>query len=139
MKRVRELFQTEGKLRERIPSDNARDRPGRELSHHQTRLPSEPLSLVFENVSFGYEVPSKREGDRPASPGDNGHAPAGDNGSTAVPKERVLHDLSFHLRPGRVLGLLGRTGSGKTTLTRLIFRLYDPDDRRHRAGCRERV
>jgi ATP-binding cassette, subfamily B, bacterial len=29
-------------------------------------------------------------------------------------------------RPGEVLGLLGRTGSGKTTLTRLLFRLYDP-------------
>jgi len=29
------------------------------------------------------------------------------------------------LAPGRVLGLLGRTGSGKTTLTRLLFRLYD--------------
>jgi ATP-binding cassette subfamily B protein len=38
----------------------------------------------------------------------------------------VLHDVSFHLAPGRVLGLLGRTGSGKTTLTRLLFRLYDP-------------
>ena len=30
--------------------------------------------------------------------------------------------------PGKVLGLLGRTGSGKTTLTRLLFRLYDPDE-----------
>jgi ABC-type multidrug transport system fused ATPase/permease subunit len=39
----------------------------------------------------------------------------------------VLRDLSFHLPPGTVLGLLGRTGSGKTTLTRLLFRLYDPD------------
>ncbi len=41
--------------------------------------------------------------------------------------ERVLQDLSFQLQPGTVLGLLGRTGSGKTTLTRLLFRLYDPD------------
>jgi ABC-type multidrug transport system fused ATPase/permease subunit len=36
-----------------------------------------------------------------------------------------LSDISFTLAPGRVLGLLGRTGSGKTTLTRLLFRLYD--------------
>ncbi len=42
-------------------------------------------------------------------------------------KETVLQDLSFQLEPGTVLGLLGRTGSGKTTLTRLLFRLYDPD------------
>ena len=39
----------------------------------------------------------------------------------------ILHNLSFQLQPGRVLGLLGRTGSGKTTLTRLLFRLYDPE------------
>ena len=38
----------------------------------------------------------------------------------------VLADISFTLAPGRVLGVLGRTGSGKTTLTRLLFRLYDP-------------
>ena len=38
----------------------------------------------------------------------------------------VLRDVSFDLVPGRVLGLLGRTGSGKTTLTRLLYRLYDP-------------
>jgi ABC-type multidrug transport system fused ATPase/permease subunit len=38
----------------------------------------------------------------------------------------VLRDVTFDLKPGTKLGVLGRTGSGKTTLTRLIFRLYDP-------------
>jgi ATP-binding cassette subfamily B protein len=38
----------------------------------------------------------------------------------------VLGDISIAIEPGTVLGLLGRTGSGKTTLTRLLFRLYDP-------------
>jgi ATP-binding cassette subfamily B protein len=37
----------------------------------------------------------------------------------------VLKDLSFRLEPGKTLGLLGRTGSGKTTLIRLASRLYD--------------
>jgi ABC-type multidrug transport system fused ATPase/permease subunit len=60
-------------------------------------LPVGPLGVVFENVSFGYNE-----------------------------QEPVLQDVSFSLRPGKVLGLLGRTGSGKTTLTRLLFRLYDP-------------
>jgi ATP-binding cassette, subfamily B, bacterial len=41
--------------------------------------------------------------------------------------EPVLRDVSFRLRPGEVLGLLGRTGSGKTTISRLLFRLYDPE------------
>jgi ATP-binding cassette subfamily B protein len=59
-------------------------------------IPSHPLALTFKDVSFSY------------------------NGN-----DHVLHGLSFQLKPGSVLGLLGRTGSGKTTLARLIFRLYD--------------
>ena len=60
-------------------------------------LPPGPLSVAFEDVSFGYE--------------------AGD---------MVLQEVSFRLPAGKVLGILGRTGSGKTTITRLLFRLYDP-------------
>jgi ATP-binding cassette subfamily B protein len=61
-------------------------------------LPAGALPVSFDNVSFHYE----------------------DNGN-------VLHGVSFAIRPGRVLGILGRTGSGKSTMTRLLFRLYDPD------------
>jgi ABC-type multidrug transport system fused ATPase/permease subunit len=38
----------------------------------------------------------------------------------------VLKNINFNLTNGRKLGLIGRTGSGKTTIARLIFRLYDP-------------
>jgi ABC-type multidrug transport system fused ATPase/permease subunit len=42
----------------------------------------------------------------------------------------VLRGLSFRLEPGETLGLLGRTGSGKTTLIRLLSHLYDPTEGR---------
>ena len=41
--------------------------------------------------------------------------------------EPVLKKISFNLAPGKILGLLGRTGSGKTTMTRLLFRFYEPN------------
>jgi ATP-binding cassette subfamily B protein len=50
------------------------------------------------------------------------------------PSSSVLDDISFTLAPGQVLGLLGRTGSGKTTLTRLLFRLYDLSEGAIRLG-----
>ena len=68
-------------------------------------LPVGALSLQFCDVSFAY-----------------------------VADEPVVEGLSFHLEPGRVLGLLGRTGSGKTTLARLLFRLYDPTAGQVRLG-----
>ncbi len=40
--------------------------------------------------------------------------------------DAALKSIDFRLAPGRVLGLLGRTGSGKTTIARLLLRLYDP-------------
>jgi len=56
------------------------------------------LDVRFEKVHFGYE--------------------AGDP---------VLDGVTLHIPAGTRLGLLGRTGSGKTTLSRLLFRLYDVD------------
>ncbi|MDX1664439.1 MAG: ABC transporter ATP-binding protein [Candidatus Promineifilaceae bacterium] len=51
----------------------------------------------FENVSFAYE------------------------GS-----QQILHDISLTARPGEIVALLGATGAGKSTVTNLIPRLYDP-------------
>jgi ATP-binding cassette subfamily B protein len=64
------------------------------------RLPGGALSVAFEDVSFAY----------------------GDDESDEI----VLNGLDIRLGAGRVLGVLGRTGSGKTTLARLLTRLYDP-------------
>lgn len=82
------------------------------------RLAAGPLAVELERVGFTY-----REDEDP-----NGSGPAAPTG------ERVLDDVSVMVRPGRILGLLGRTGSGKTTLARLLTRLYDPDTGTVRLG-----
>ncbi|MFI9260006.1 ABC transporter ATP-binding protein [Streptomyces sioyaensis] len=38
----------------------------------------------------------------------------------------LLRDITLHIRPGETMALVGATGSGKTTLTALVPRLYDP-------------
>ncbi|GAA0401069.1 ABC transporter ATP-binding protein [Paenibacillus motobuensis] len=65
-------------------------------------LPQAPLSVEFDSLTFSYE----EDGDP------------------------TLHRLSFDLKPGQTMGLLGRTGSGKTTIARLLLRFYDPQEGR---------
>jgi ATP-binding cassette subfamily B protein len=60
-------------------------------------LPPGPLAVEMDDVSFGY-----------------------------AQNRSVLRAINISLSPGRVLGVVGRTGSGKTTLTRLLLRFYDP-------------
>ncbi len=55
-----------------------------------------PAALAFEAVRFGYG-----------------------------PDRTILDDISFSLKPGATLAIVGPTGSGKSTITRLIFRFYE--------------
>ncbi|HET9912165.1 MAG TPA: ABC transporter ATP-binding protein, partial [Anaerolineales bacterium] len=41
---------------------------------------------------------------------------------------KAVDDVSFYIRPGETLGLVGESGCGKTTTGRLILRAYDPSD-----------
>ncbi|MFZ4519902.1 MAG: ABC transporter ATP-binding protein [Microthrixaceae bacterium] len=65
-----------------------------------SHLPDGPLPLVVDDVSFSF-------GDA-----------------------RVLHGVSFDVRPGEVVALVGSTGSGKSTLANLLVRLDEPESGR---------
>jgi len=50
------------------------------------------------------------------------------NVSFAYEEQEVLHELSFEVEPGLRVGIVGKTGAGKTTLVNLLTRFYDPVD-----------
>ncbi len=61
--------------------------------------------IVFDRVTFGYDA-------------------GGDGGDGAAP---ILKDVSFQAEPGQTVAIVGQTGSGKSTLTKLVNRIYDVD------------
>lgn len=69
-----------------------------------SHLPDGPLDVVFENVELVYD--------------------------DSVDGSAALTDLELRIAPGEVLGLIGRTGSGKTTVARLLLRLVAPSSGR---------
>jgi ABC-type multidrug transport system fused ATPase/permease subunit len=84
-------------------------------------LPQGPLDVQFDNVSFGYT-------DGPATTSDSATI------DSTVDSDLVLEAITLNLKAGTTLGLLGRTGSGKTTLARILVRLYDVSDGTLRIG-----
>jgi ATP-binding cassette subfamily B protein len=87
-------------------------------------LPAGPLTIELDNVSFRY--------------------PGADEVSLASLEEvsandrraggQVLHDVSLRVEPGHLLALVGPSGAGKTTITALVARLYDPSAGTVRVG-----
>ncbi len=107
-----------------------------------------PGRIVFEHVSFKYEmnealllkeverrgmqsVAAALSGETPVArkntPGKDGE----ENGAVHTQaRPNALADISFEAAPGSLIALVGPSGAGKTTLTYLIPRLYEPTDGR---------
>ncbi len=118
VQRINELFNMQPQVADPVGLSDVRasmDTAASENTAGHGMLPGGPLAVSFADVSFRYE--DNQNGETNGS----GHGNA-------------LTGVSFTIQPGRVLGILGRTGSGKSTLTRLLFRLYDPQEGAVRLG-----
>ncbi len=102
--------------------------------------------LVFDDVTFRYEVKrenllsdvqrfGRMDNVRAVLSGDRGEDGKGrsngeESGVHTQAREVALDQISFEVKPGQLAALVGPSGAGKTTLTYLIPRLYDPT-----SGC----
>ena len=97
--------------------------------HPVSRPRPAPGHIVFDRVWFAYNVAGSTrvggagEAGRAGTAGTAGRA--GRAGEDATEPEWVLRDVSFDVKPGERLGIVGATGSGKTTLINLLLRFYD--------------
>ena len=80
--------------------------PRMALAAPRSRL---PVEVRFEDVWFAY---------------DRGHRAAGDVAPSEP--EWVLKGVTFAVKPGQTVALVGHTGAGKTTIVNLLMRFYDP-------------
>ena len=76
-------------------------------------------AVAFRAVNFGYSKGAQNNGGAIVKGG--GARPGSEPGA---PPD-ILRDVSFSVKPGETVAIVGRTGSGKSTLTRLINRIFD--------------
>ena len=91
-------------------------------------LPDNAASVSFEGVSFAYKDEPVASSKLQVAGNQSPTLRQAQGNVSDLQSQNVLSEISFNLQPNKILGLLGRTGSGKTTLTRLLFRLYDVDE-----------
>lgn len=72
--------------------------------------------IVFDHVDFSYDVSEDEHEDASAHERFAGQE-----------REKCLYDIHFSMKKGESLGIIGATGSGKTTIINLLMRFYDAD------------
>lgn len=80
-------------------------------------------SIEFRGVRFDYKVNKPDEADKTNTPNDSREA---NKPEEVAHKRSALYNLSFRIENGETIGVIGGTGSGKSTMVSLISRLYDP-------------
>jgi len=105
--------------------------PLRQLAERFTQIQGglTAVERIGELMEQPLEI-AEAEGVRPHVAGGGGEV-IFDNVSFAYrPDEPILHNLSFRIAPGEHVALVGPTGSGKSTIIRLLCRLYEPQQGR---------
>ncbi|MFN9629531.1 MAG: ABC transporter ATP-binding protein [Cyanobacteriota bacterium] len=107
--------------------------PLRQLAERFTQLQGglTAVERIDELLSQPIEIQDRRPDERPsplaAAPGPCAGEVVFESVSFAYrPDDPILHNLSFRIRPGEHAAIVGPTGSGKTTIIRLLCRLYEP-------------
>jgi ATP-binding cassette subfamily B protein len=91
---------------------------------------AEPLKVTegrveYENVTFGYDDGTS---DRGTEDGDEWGDLREDEEERDDAPEPIVEDISFTVEGGETLALVGPTGAGKSTILKLLLRLYDVDE-----------
>jgi ATP-binding cassette, subfamily B, bacterial MsbA len=91
--------------------------------HHQLDLAKQSLDPTYELLAKQSSLPE------PANPKPlraQGMQIRFENVSFSYGEKVVLHDINLTIQPGQMVALVGRTGSGKTSIANLLLRFYDP-------------
>jgi subfamily B ATP-binding cassette protein MsbA len=91
--------------------------------HHQLDVYKQSLDPIYELLSKQSSLPE------PANPKPlqaHGIPIRFENVSFSYGEKPVLHDVNLTIQPGQLVALVGRTGSGKTSIANLLLRFYDP-------------
>ena len=87
------------------------------------RMPAVSGEVRFEHVSFSYlQSPVGEQSISPRAKDDPSPIPQ------IMSREWALRDISFTVKPGQLAALVGPSGAGKTTVTYMLPRLYDPTE-----------
>ncbi|WP_299036475.1 ABC transporter ATP-binding protein [uncultured Pseudokineococcus sp.] len=95
-------------------------------------LPAGPLDVHLDGVGFTY--PRTGDGLRSLEGVTADATSPASSPTSATGSEPALTGVDVHVAPGQVLALVGRSGAGKTTITALVARLYDPTEGAVRIG-----